>query len=76
RFVVAATGAFQKPVIPPLIPESAGIHQIHSSAYHNPEQLPEGAVLVIGAGSSGVQIADELREAGRSTYLAVGPHER
>ncbi len=76
RFVVAATGAFQKPVIPPLVPESAGIHQIHSSAYHNPEQLPEGAVLVIGAGSSGVQIADELRRSGRSVYLAVGPHER
>ena len=76
RFVVAATGAFQKPVIPPLVPESAGIHQIHSSAYHNPEQLPEGAVLVIGAGSSGVQLADELRRSGRSVYLAVGPHER
>jgi putative flavoprotein involved in K+ transport len=76
RFVVAATGAFQKPVIPPLVPETAGIHQLHSSAYHNPEQLPEGGVLVIGAGSSGVQIADELRESGRSVYLAVGPHER
>lgn len=76
RFVIAATGAFQKPVIPPLVPEAAGIHQIHSSSYHNPEQLPEGAVLVIGAGSSGVQIADELRQSGRRVYLAVGPHER
>lgn len=76
RYVVAATGAFQKPVIPPIIPASAGLHQIHSSAYHNPAQLPEGAVLVIGAGSSGVQIADELRQAGRQVYLAVGPHDR
>lgn len=76
RFVVAATGAFQKPVIPPVVPESAGIHQIHSSAYQNPQQLPEGAVMVIGAGSSGVQIADELRESGREVYLAVGPHDR
>jgi putative flavoprotein involved in K+ transport len=76
RFVVAATGAFQKPVIPPVVPESAGLHQIHSSAYHNPGQLPAGAVMVIGAGSSGVQIADELRQSGRQVYLAVGPHDR
>ncbi|TGD86063.1 FAD-dependent oxidoreductase [Mycolicibacterium sp. CH28] len=76
RFVVAATGAFQKPVIPPVVPASAGIHQLHSSAYLNPQQLPDGAVLVIGAGSSGVQIADELRQSGRRVYLAVGPHDR
>ncbi|MCV7346859.1 flavin-containing monooxygenase [Mycolicibacterium rhodesiae] len=76
RYVVAATGAFQKPIIPPVVPESAGVHQLHSSSYHNPEQLPDGAVLVIGAGSSGVQIADELRQSGRSVYLAVGPHDR
>lgn len=76
RFVVAATGAFQKPVIPPLVPETAGLHQIHSSDYHNPQQLPDGGVLVIGAGSSGVQIADELRQAGRDVHLAVGPHDR
>ncbi|BBX05751.1 FAD-dependent oxidoreductase [Mycolicibacterium aichiense] len=76
RYVVAATGAFQKPIIPPVVPESADLHQLHSSSYHNPEQLPGGAVLVIGAGSSGVQIADELRQSGRSVYLAVGPHDR
>jgi putative flavoprotein involved in K+ transport len=76
RYVVAATGAFQKPVIPPVVPDSAGIHQIHSSAYHNPRQLPDGSVLVIGAGSSGVQIADELQQSGRRVYLAVGPHDR
>jgi putative flavoprotein involved in K+ transport len=76
RYVVAATGAFQKPVIPPVVPNSAGTHQIHSSSYHNPQQLPVGAVLVVGAGSSGVQIADELRQSGRRVYLAVGPHDR
>jgi len=76
RHVVAATGAFQKPVIPPVIPESAGIPQIHSSSYRNPQQLPDGAVLVVGAGSSGVQIADELQQSGRQVYLAVGPHDR
>ena len=76
RYVVAATGPFQKPVIPAVVPADAGIHQIHSSDYHNPQQLPDGAVLVVGAGSSGVQIADELRQSGRRVYLAVGPHDR
>jgi putative flavoprotein involved in K+ transport len=76
RHVVAATGAFQKPVIPPVVPESAGIPQIHSSSYRNPQQLPDGNVLVVGAGSSGVQIADELQQSGRKVYLAVGPHDR
>jgi putative flavoprotein involved in K+ transport len=76
RFVVAATGAFQRPIIPAVVPESAGITQVHSSSYRNPQQLPDGAVLVVGAGSSGVQIADELQQSGRQVYLAVGPHDR
>lgn len=76
NYVIAATGAFQKPVIPALVPESAGILQMHSTAYRNPGQLPEGAVLVVGAGSSGAQIADELMKAGRRVYLSVGPHDR
>ncbi|HHG8772079.1 TPA: flavin-containing monooxygenase, partial [Raoultella planticola] len=61
--IVAATGPFQKPVIPPIAPKETGIHQIHSAGYYNPAQLPAGAVLVVGAGSSGVQIADELLRA-------------
>ncbi|MER9518350.1 NAD(P)/FAD-dependent oxidoreductase [Mesorhizobium sp. M0614] len=76
RSVVAATGAFQHPVIPAVVPGDAGPMQIHSSAYRNPGQLPEGAVLVVGSGSSGVQIADELQRAGRRVYLSVGPHDR
>ncbi|MGO1538740.1 MAG: flavin-containing monooxygenase [Leucobacter sp.] len=76
RYVVAATGAFQVPAYPSMVPESAEIEQLHSSGYRNPEQLPAGAVLVVGAGSSGVQIAAELRESGREVYLAVGPHDR
>lgn len=76
RSVVAATGPFQKPIIPAVVPDSAGIHQIHSNSYRNPRQLPAGAVLVVGAGSSGVQIADELQQSGRQVYLAVGPHDR
>jgi len=76
RYVVAATGPFQRPVIPPVVPDTAGIEQLHSLSYRNPQQLPAGAVLVVGSGSSGVQIADELRRSGRRVYLAVGPHER
>lgn len=76
RYVVAATGPFQRPVVPPVIPEDADLVQIHSSAYRNPAQLPEGGVLVVGSGSSGVQIADELRAGGRQVYLSVGPHDR
>jgi putative flavoprotein involved in K+ transport len=75
-YVVAATGPFQRPVIPPVVPDSAGIPQMHSAAYRNPAQLPDGAVLVVGAGSSGVQIADELQRAGKRVYLSVGAHDR
>jgi len=73
--VVAATGPFQRPLIPALVPEDAGFMQLHSNAYRNPQQLPEGAVLVVGAGSSGAQIADELLRSGKPVYLSVGPHD-
>ncbi|MEV7869621.1 NAD(P)/FAD-dependent oxidoreductase [Streptomyces sp. NPDC088124] len=76
RFVVAATGPFQRPVFPPIVPDGAVPVQTHSSGYRNPDQLPGGAVLVVGAGSSGVQIADELRRSGRRVFLSVGPHDR
>jgi putative flavoprotein involved in K+ transport len=76
RHVVAATGPFQQPVIPDLVPAATPVAQLHSSAYRNPAQLAEGAVLVVGAGSSGVQIAHELLQAGRRVYLSVGPHDR
>ncbi len=74
--VVAATGPFQRPITPAIVPASAAIVQIHSALYRNPGQLPKGAVLVVGAGSSGAQIADELLRAGRQVYLSVGPHDR
>ena len=74
--VVAATGPFQRPVIPPIVPEDAPLTQMHSCHYRNPAQLPGGAVLVVGAGSSGAQIADELLRAGKRVYLSVGPHDR
>jgi len=74
--VVAATGPFQRPVIPAVVPEETGVFQIHSNEYRNPQQLPEGAVIVVGAGSSGSQIADEMLRSGREVYLAIGPHDR
>jgi putative flavoprotein involved in K+ transport len=74
--VVVATGPFQRPIVPAVIPDDAGVVQMHSSAYRNPAALPKGAVLVIGAGSSGSQIADELARSGRQVYLSVGPHNR
>ncbi len=75
-YVVVATGAFQAPVIPPLVPKDTDIIQIHSDSYRNPAQLPDGAVLVVGSGSSGTQIADELARAGRRVHLSIGPHDR
>ena len=74
--VVVATGPFQQPIIPPLVPRDSGVIQIHSEDYRNPKQLPDGAVLVVGAGSSGSQIADELLRIGKQVFLSVGPHDR
>jgi putative flavoprotein involved in K+ transport len=68
RNVVVATGAFQRAHVPPL---DVAATQLHSEDYRAPEQLPDGAVLVVGSGQSGCQIADELLRAGRRVYLAV-----
>jgi putative flavoprotein involved in K+ transport len=59
-----------------LLPDGTGIFQVHAGNYRNPDQLPPGAVLVVGAGTSGAQIAEELRLAGRQVYLSVGGHQR
>ncbi|MEN9410176.1 MAG: hypothetical protein RL216_2150 [Pseudomonadota bacterium] len=74
--VVCATGPFQKPLIPALVPEGVVAMQLHSAQYRNPDQLPPGAVMVVGAGSSGTQIAEELARSGRRVFLSVGPHDR
>ena len=76
RQVVAATGPFQRPLLPPVVPAEAGILQLHSFNYRNPGQLPDGAVMVVGAGASGSQIADELLRSGKRVYLSIGPHDR
>ncbi len=76
RRLVAATGPFQRPLVPAMLPGGEGLHQLHSARYRNPAGLPPGGVLVVGAGSSGVQIAEELAQAGRRVHLSVGPHDR
>jgi putative flavoprotein involved in K+ transport len=71
--VVVAAGTFQKPRIPSFSKNlSAEFTQIHTNNYRNPESLPEGAVLVVGTGQSGCQIAEELYQSGRKVYLCVG----
>jgi putative flavoprotein involved in K+ transport len=77
RQVVVATGPFSTPRIPDLASGLApDVPQLHSSAYRRPEDLPEGRVLVVGAGNSGVQIAEELAATGRRVALAVGSRPR
>jgi putative flavoprotein involved in K+ transport len=75
--VVIATGPFQRPAIPPVSAQlPTDLLHVHSSKYRNSNQLPSGAVLVVGTGSSGGQIAEELIESGRRVYLSVGRHRR
>jgi len=71
--VVVATGSFHGPRIPPAGARiAARVRQLHSHAYRNEAALPPGAVLVVGSGQTGVQIAEELHDTGRRVFLAVG----
>jgi putative flavoprotein involved in K+ transport len=72
--VVIATGPFQVPA--DRLPIAGSALHLHSSRYRNPQMLPPGAVLVIGSGNSGAQIAEELCSAGRRVYLSVSRHRR
>lgn len=75
--IVVATGGYQTPFIPRQAERlPAQITQIHSSAYRNPQALPDGPVLVIGTGQSGCQIAEDLHIAGREVHLSVGTAPR
>ena len=70
--VVIATGPFQTAVIPQMAAGlAADVVQVHSADYRNPDHLPDGPVLVVGAGNSGLQIAAELA-ATRPVTVAVG----
>ena len=75
--VVVATGGYQVPIVPRCAEGlPADIVQIHSSLYRNPGALPDGAVLVVGSGQSGCQIAEDLHLAGRKVHLCVGDAPR
>lgn len=75
--VVVASGGYQEPIVPRLAERlPAHIQQIQSADYRNPHALPEGAVLVVGSGQSGAQIAEDLHLAGKRVYLATGDAPR
>lgn len=71
--VVVCTGAYQKPHRPPLAAAfPSDVLVLDAAGYANPATLPDGKVLVIGSGQTGVQLAEELHRAGRQTFLACG----
>lgn len=75
--VVVASGSYQTPIIPRYAEKlPAHIQQLHSEQYKNPAQLGSGAVLVVGSGQSGAQIAEDLHLAGKKVILAVGDAPR
>jgi putative flavoprotein involved in K+ transport len=75
--VVVATGPYHTPSVPRMAERlPSGVTQLHSSRYRAPDRLPEGAVLVVGTGQSGCQIAEDLHLAGRQVHLAVGSAPR
>ena len=73
--VVVATGAFQTPYVPPFADQLAPeIVQMHSTAYGRVDDIPDGAVLVVGGGNTGFQIAEELAPV-RDVHLSVGSRQ-
>jgi putative flavoprotein involved in K+ transport len=76
--VVLATGATTVADVPARLAElvPAGVTTVSAADYRNPDRLPDGGVLVVGASASGVQIAEELHRSGRPVTLAVGEHVR
>ncbi|WP_435742042.1 MSMEG_0569 family flavin-dependent oxidoreductase [Nocardioides sp. SYSU DS0663] len=75
--VVVATGGYHLPIVPPWAPAlDPSVTQLHSADYRNPDQLPDGSVLVVGSGQSGAQIAEDLHLAGRRVHLALGDAPR
>jgi putative flavoprotein involved in K+ transport len=75
--VVVATGTENRAYVPLAASGiDPGVHQLTASRYQGPHQVPDGAVLVVGASASGVQIADELRRSGRPVTISIGRHSR
>jgi putative flavoprotein involved in K+ transport len=77
RSVIVASGACNLPAVPPFgdaVP--ASVAQLTPFDYRNPDQLPAGGVLVVGASATGVQLAAELVRSGRPVTLSVGEHVR
>ena len=75
--VIVASGGYDQPIVPGWSSElPADLMQLHSEEYKNPQLLPDGAVLVVGCGQSGTQIAEDLHLSGRKVYLATGPAPR
>jgi putative flavoprotein involved in K+ transport len=75
--VVVASGGYRIPLIPRMAERlPADVRQLHSEQYQNADALPPGAVLVVGSGQSGAQIAEDLHLAGRKVVLAVGAAPR
>jgi putative flavoprotein involved in K+ transport len=75
--VVLASGACNVPIVPAVrqaVPP--GVHNVTAFDYRNPDDLPEGGVLVVGASATGVQLADEIHRSGRPVTLSVGEHVR
>jgi putative flavoprotein involved in K+ transport len=73
RNVIVTVGTHQYPNIPAWGEKLAGnIVQMHTRDYRNPAQLPDGAILVVGSGQSGCQVAEDLLGAGREVHLSVG----
>ncbi|MCU1615565.1 MAG: FAD-dependent pyridine nucleotide-disulfide oxidoreductase [Frankiales bacterium] len=74
RQVVVATGGYASPHVPRDLARGLGpeVVQLHSAEYRRASDLPGGPVLVVGAGNSGVQIAQELASSGQRVSLAVG----
>jgi putative flavoprotein involved in K+ transport len=71
--VVLATSLYATPFVPPAagaLPNA--IVQLHTADYRNPAQLPEGAVMVVGSGQSGAQIAEDLHLSGRKVHMVTG----
>ncbi|HEY3163296.1 MAG TPA: NAD(P)-binding domain-containing protein [Candidatus Limnocylindrales bacterium] len=73
RDVIVAAGPFQRPNVPPLADGLASsILSLHSHDYRSPWTLPPGGVLLVGSGQTGVQLAEELHEAGRAVTMSLG----